>query len=121
MSGDPEDWERLLLRGKTALVGAAQKGLADAISWLEDWQTPKKLRYQSNLLTEAEYSAMLERQGGVCAICKEKPKGSRLAVDHIHGTDKVRGLLCNLCNQGLGLFRDDPDRLLAAMEYLKKA
>ncbi|TLZ99857.1 MAG: hypothetical protein E6J97_05165, partial [Methanobacteriota archaeon] len=70
--------------------------------------------------TEDEYVAMLEAQGGVCAICKEKPRRSRLAVDHIHGTDEVRGLLCNLCNPALGLFKDDPDRLKAAIEYLEQ-
>ena len=63
---------------------------------------------------------MLERQGGACAICKEKPKSGRLAVDHVHGTDKVRGLLCNLCNPALGLFKDDPDRLEAAVAYLER-
>ena len=66
------------------------------------------------------HEAMLEAQGGVCAICKEKPKASRLAVDHIHGTDEVRGLLCNLCNPALGLFKDDPERLEAAIKYLKR-
>lgn len=63
---------------------------------------------------------MLERQGGVCAICKEKPKNGRLAIDHLHGTDKVRGLLCSPCNTALGLFKDDPERLAAAIEYLKR-
>ena len=61
---------------------------------------------------------MLERQSGVCAICGGKPKSGRLHVDHIHGTDRVRGLLCNLCNPALGLFKDDTVRLAMAIEYL---
>jgi hypothetical protein len=116
----PEDLENLVKRGKTAFQGAALKVATDAIEWLEEWQAPKESRFRGNLLTEVEYKAMLEAQGGVCAICKEKPKGNRLAVDHIHGTDKVRGLLCKLCNPALGLFKDDPDRLNAAIEYLRK-
>jgi hypothetical protein len=58
-------------------------------------------------------------QDGRCAICRKKPQtGRRLSVDHDHKTGEVRGLLCTLCNQGLGYFKDDPGRLGAALEYL---
>ena len=116
----PEDWENLVKRGKTAVQGAALKLATDVIKTLEEWQKPRDSRFRGNLLTEDEYEAMLEAQGGVCAICKEKPKGSRLSVDHVHGTDQVRGLLCNLCNPALGLFKDNPDRLKRAIEYLER-
>ena len=117
----PEHWESLVRRGKIAVQGATRKLATDAIEWLEEWQKPKGSRFRSDLLTEDEYKAMLEAQGGVCAICNEKPKSGRLAVDHIHGTERVRGLLCNLCNPALGLFKDDPDRLKAAIEYLESS
>ena len=45
-------------------------------------------------ITRAEYEAMLELQGGVCAACGQKPRTKRLAVDHDHETGRVRGLLC---------------------------
>jgi hypothetical protein len=72
-----------------------------------------------------EYFALLESQGGVCAICKLPPKGTHsrnkyLHVDHNPKTGLVRGLLCDSCNNGLGRFEDDPERLRRAADYLAK-
>jgi hypothetical protein len=69
-------------------------------------------------LPARELDAMLARQGGVCAICGERPKRRGLAVDHCHRTGRVRGFLCHACNGGLGLFRDDGGLLSRAIEYL---
>lgn len=71
-------------------------------------------------LTQEGYDAMLEEQGGVCAICGASPNGKNLAVDHDHVTGKVRGLLCFKCNYGLGYFQDSRDLLAKASEYLNK-
>ena len=117
LGNEPEEWEELIQRGKIAAAGAIRKLVVDTISHIEDWQKPPPFR--GSLLTEGEYETMLDRQNGVCAICKGKPKGERLAVDHVHGTEKVRGLLCGPCNRALGLFKDDPVRLAVAIEYLK--
>jgi hypothetical protein len=65
-----------------------------------------------------EYELRLALQGGVCAICKEKPK-RWLFVDHCHRTGKVRGLLCGNCNSGLGFYQDNPRLTLAATTYLR--
>lgn len=71
-------------------------------------------------ITLEEYNAMLESQGGVCAICggTEPAEGRMMAVDHCHATGKVRGILCSCCNRALGLFRDNTDYLKSAINYL---
>lgn len=45
-------------------------------------------------ITPEQYDALLEAQGGRCALCGRQPKGKRLAVDHRHSDGQVRGLLC---------------------------
>lgn len=74
-------------------------------------------------LSVAEFDSLFEAQGFCCAICKsKKPHGrfARFHVDHDHRTDEVRGLLCNRCNIGLGMFLDDPKRLRMATQYIEK-
>lgn len=72
-------------------------------------------------ITLAEYEEMFDKQNGVCAIClqQEVLKNKRLAVDHNHVTGKIRGLLCGKCNKGLGLFSDDFQLIMKAVNYLK--
>jgi hypothetical protein len=55
----------------------------------------------------------------VCAICGGvNPNNKALGVDHDHELGSVRGLLCDLCNRGLGMFRDNPDLLEKARAYI---
>jgi hypothetical protein len=71
-------------------------------------------------LRRAQYEAALAALGGGCAICgQECPTGRRLAVDHDHSTGSYRGLLCCNCNHALGHFRDQPDLLRRAADYLE--
>lgn len=73
-----------------------------------------------------EYDAISAKQGGRCAICRQpetvvmRGKLMRLAVDHCHSGGHIRELLCSACNTGLGSFRDDPERMEAAIAYLRK-
>lgn len=63
---------------------------------------------------------MLEAQGGMCAVCVQPLSISKSHVDHDHGTGGVRGILCFNCNGGLGQFKDDPERLRRAAQYLER-
>lgn len=79
-------------------------------------------------ITTEQYEHMLMLQNNGCAICgKEEdtflPRYNRhkmLAVDHDHKTGRIRGLLCENCNRALGLFKDDEDLLLEAINYLNQ-
>jgi beta-N-acetylglucosaminidase len=67
-----------------------------------------------------EYNSILLAQSGKCKICKKHYSEFTiaLAVDHCHNTGKIRGLLCDSCNRGLGYFKDSRDLLLEASNYL---
>lgn len=71
-------------------------------------------------ITADDYEAMLNQQGGVCAICKRVPQGKHgFHLDHDHETGRIRGILCRCCNTALGHFQDNLAGLLAAVSYLK--
>ncbi len=65
-----------------------------------------------------DYEAMYTSQEGRCAICGNS--FPQLHVDHDHDTQEVRGLLCRVCNIGLGHFKDSPSLLARAVRYLEK-
>lgn len=73
------------------------------------------LKHQYGMTLE-EFRAMADRQEQRCLLCKQKP--SRLVVDHCHSTGRIRGLLCDKCNTGLGFFGDDVEQFRRAIEYL---
>jgi hypothetical protein len=71
-----------------------------------------RLRYR---MTEEQYRRMTEEQCGKCKICN---KSNAACVDHCHQTGAIRGLLCQCCNKGLGNFKDNPELLHRAIDYL---
>lgn len=93
----------------------------------EKWEEQKrnqrfKRRYG---ITSKEYDTLLLNQKGTCAICNKLPQGLHssgrgkvLHVDHDHTTGKIRALLCDKCNRGLGYFSDNPELLIKASEYI---
>lgn len=77
-------------------------------------------RKHSYGITPEQYQAMVDAQGGQCAVCGDVVADSGLHVDHCHSTGKIRGLLCRHCNLALGNMRDDVSRLRRAITYLTK-
>ena len=69
-----------------------------------------------------DYDALLLKQENKCAICDihQMELKKSFDVDHCHKTNKVRGLLCNCCNQAIGLFKDSPENVKRAIEYLRR-
>ena len=81
-------------------------------------------------ITLDDFDALFEKQGGRCAICRSTSPsngGRDWSIDHDHSCCPqagscgrcVRGILCTRCNGGLGSFGDDPERLSAAIDYLR--
>lgn len=70
-------------------------------------------------LTRKEWDAVFATQGNRCAICLTDDHGGRgWHTDHNHKTGEVRGILCEPCNKGIGLFRDSPVALQRAARYV---
>lgn len=85
-------------------------------------QRKYQLKYKYGI-SEDDYAQMFKEQEGKCAICEtsdQTGKWQRFGVDHCHVTGKIRGLLCNECNRGIGLLRDSVDILTKAINYLER-
>ncbi len=69
-----------------------------------------------------QFEETLASQQGLCAICSSelRPGVGGQAADHCHETGHFRGILCNKCNRGLGLFKDSSELLRKAADYLDK-
>lgn len=87
------------------------------------WHTNKKYG-----VDELGFEALWNAFKGKCAICENnlrlptKTRGQALdivAIDHNHKNGNVRGLLCNACNKGIGLLKEDVEVLKRAINYLE--
>lgn len=78
-------------------------------------------------ITWEEYITMYDSQHGSCKICRRplqllSDNQAEVAnVDHCHNTHKIRGLLCNSCNRGIGFLQDSAPLLRIAAEYLDES
>ena len=75
-------------------------------------------------ITPDSFKRMLKEQNNKCKIClvefDELKPNQKINVDHCHTSNQVRGLLCSLCNRGLGHFKDNTERLTNAINYLQE-
>lgn len=69
-------------------------------------------------MTTDDFNKMLATQENRCAICGNSPKV--LHIDHDHNTGKIRELLCNNCNRGIGHLKESESILISAISYIKK-
>ena len=68
-----------------------------------------------------EYRKILTKQDNKCDLCRAVLCNNKNThVDHCHKTGRVRGILCNRCNMGIGLFDEDVEKLKAAIAYLEE-
>jgi hypothetical protein len=65
----------------------------------------------------ADVDRMIAEQGGMCPICRKR---AAVHVDHDHATGKVRAIVCELCNGGLGQLKDNPELIRNAIAYLER-
>lgn len=96
----------------------------DRDEYSAEWHRCKKYG-----LEKGEFDALWIVFKGRCGICGNelkrpaKTRGQQLdvvAIDHCHVTNRVRGLLCNACNKGLGYFKDNPESLRNAIKWLTR-
>ena len=86
---------------------------------------PDKIIYQGRMrhygITKIQFDEILSKQNGVCAICKGSVVGKRKChIDHDHSNNKVRGILCQDCNLGIGRLKENIDIFNFAINYLIK-
>lgn len=103
----------------------------------EGWRKRNPERHRKNSIRGERkyllkwYGATLEwfdnkmkEQDNRCAICgcyeNSSSHRKRFDVDHCHNTGKLRGLLCNRCNTGIGQLKDNEQILTNAIAYLRK-
>jgi len=123
-----------MARGNTKSCGCQQypKGKLSANfkhGLSQNRETEQYKRYQRECFDRFKYNlepehkqALLEKQNYGCAICSYKfgQKKGDIKVDHCHDKGHVRGLLCDLCNRGLGYFKDNVDSFKNAIKYLQE-
>jgi hypothetical protein len=89
-------------------------GLRD---WCKGCEREEKLfaRYG---ITSIEFTVRLVAQDGGCGICGNF---RQLVVDHEHVSGRIRGLLCQNCNKGIGLLGDSIEGVRKAVDYLHRS
>lgn len=75
-------------------------------------------------VTPEWFETKLKEQGGCCALCHltfntESGQKRNLCVDHDHGTNEPRGILCRRCNSSLERAEKIPGWIEKAIAYLK--
>jgi len=57
-----------------------------------------------------------------CPICKRtiiRQYKNDVVLDHFHNTSKIRGWICRMCNNSMGMMEDDVRILKRAIKWLQ--
>ena len=101
----------------------------DRIEWSKNYRKRKpevtlasRLRCNYGLSVE-KYEEMILSQDNKCAICgvgfNSEKRNTKPHVDHCHKTEKIRGILCHVCNMSIGHIERD-GFLEKALFYINK-
>jgi hypothetical protein len=103
------------------------KGLTPAERKAYAKECSRRERLKAAGWTPETFASAKHEQSNRCAICGETPEikqkdvNEALVPDHKHSKPPVpRALLCPGCNAGLGFFKERPEALEAAAQYLRK-
>lgn len=103
---------------------AATQRRRENLPLVQDIHRRSHLKTTYNITIE-QYEHMFVQQNYACKIClvpfelQAQVSRTKLPyVDHNHKTGQVRGLLCSTCNAMLGMAKDNPILIQAAIEYL---
>ena len=81
----------------------------------------REIRWKSYGITDLQSATDLWKVSTHCAICNKQFTRSReKCLDHDHSSQKVRGILCRMCNTALGHFGDNKEGILRVLKYLEK-
>jgi hypothetical protein len=129
------DPERAYKKGLKTIEHLTKKRIRDRLLLAEERQAIVKHHYGAEKernrnrklrskygITLDDYDKMLSNQNGVCAICCETliRLDKKTHVDHDHSTGRVRGLLCQECNLGIGFLKDNYQICEKAGAYLNR-
>ena len=70
-------------------------------------------------MSQSDVLQMLAAQNFQCVICSINIQAG-YHVDHCHSTGTVRGLLCQKCNQAIGLVKENEELFFKAAKYIKE-
>lgn len=100
-----------------AKLNRVRKNYLEYELYSDEWY--RERHYQKEYgISLKDYNEMSLLQNNLCAICNKIQIGKALAIDHNHDDGNIRGLLCENCNKGLGLFNDNVNLISKAIEYL---
>lgn len=76
--------------------------------------------YKEYGITQIDFNNMLQQQDNKCSICSCDINKKNTHIDHCHNHKIVRSLLCNRCNQAIGLLDEKIHNFESAVKYLQR-